>query len=175
MHPDIAYCFEDQTIEDADLRAAVEGAAAIKCMRVAGQSCICANRLYVQESIAARFLPALIDRVRAIKVGDGFQPGVEVGPLINDATLHKVESLVQDAVAKGAQVAVGGQRLGTGALSKGWFYAPTVLLDVRDEMLVCQEEIFGPVAPVLTFRILVTDSSPNFTLWLLPPMPTPIP
>jgi succinate-semialdehyde dehydrogenase/glutarate-semialdehyde dehydrogenase len=138
--------------EDADLREAVEGAAAIKFMRVAGQSCICANRIFVQESIAAHFIPAFIDRVRAIKVGDGFQSGVEVGPLINEATLHKVESLVQDAVAKGAQVAVGGQRLRTGTLSQGWFYAPTVLLDVRDEMPVCQEEIFGPVAPVLTFR-----------------------
>jgi succinate-semialdehyde dehydrogenase/glutarate-semialdehyde dehydrogenase len=138
--------------EDADLREAIEGAAAIKFMRVAGQSCICANRIYVQESIAAHFIPAFIDRVRAIKVGDGFQPGVEVGPLINEATLHKVESLVQDAVATGAQVAIGGQRLRTRELTKGWFYAPTVLLDVRDEMPVCQEEIFGPVAPVLTFR-----------------------
>jgi succinate-semialdehyde dehydrogenase / glutarate-semialdehyde dehydrogenase len=138
--------------EDADLHEAIEGAAAIKFMRVAGQSCICANRIYVQESIAARFIPAFIERVRAITVGDGFQAGVEVGPLINEATLHKVERLVQDAVAQGAQVAVGGQRLRTGALSQGWFYAPTVLLDVRDEMPVCQEEIFGPVAPVLTFR-----------------------
>jgi len=138
--------------EDADLREAIEGAAAIKFMRVAGQSCICANRLYVQESIAARFIPAFIDRVQAIKVGDGLQPGVEVGPLINEATLDKVERLVQDAVAKGAQVASGGQRLRTRELTKGWFYAPTVLLDVRDEMPVCQEEIFGPVAPVLTFR-----------------------
>ena len=138
--------------EDADMRAAVEGAAAIKFMRVAGQSCLCANRIYVQESIAAQFLPAFIDRVRAIQVGDGFQPGVEVGPLINEATLHKVERLVQDAVGKGAQVAVGGQRLRTGALRHGWFYAPTVLLAVRDEMPVCQEEIFGPVAPVLPFR-----------------------
>jgi succinate-semialdehyde dehydrogenase / glutarate-semialdehyde dehydrogenase len=138
--------------EDADLHEAIEGAAAIKFMRVAGQSCICANRLFVQDSIAARFIPAFIERVRAIKVGDGFQPGVEVGPLINEATLHKVERLVQDAVAQGAQVAVGGQRLRTGALRHGWFYAPTVLRDVRDEMPVCQEEIFGPVAPVLTFR-----------------------
>jgi succinate-semialdehyde dehydrogenase/glutarate-semialdehyde dehydrogenase len=138
--------------EDADLREAVEGAAAIKFMRVAGQSCICANRIYVQESIAAHFIPAFIDRVRAIKVGNGLQPGVEVGPLINEATLHKVERLVQDAVAKGAQAAIGGQRLRTRELTKGWFFAPTVLLDVRDEMPVCQEEIFGPVAPVLTFR-----------------------
>jgi succinate-semialdehyde dehydrogenase / glutarate-semialdehyde dehydrogenase len=138
--------------EDADLREAIEGAAAIKFMRVAGQSCICANCIYVQESMAAHFIPAFIDRVRTIKVGDGFQPGVEVGPLINEATLHKVERLVQDAVAKGAQVAIGGERLHTEALSKGWFYTPTVLLEVRDEMPVCQEEIFGPVAPVLTFR-----------------------
>ena len=123
--------------EDADLREAIEGAAAIKFMRVAGQSCICANRIYVQESIAAHFIPAFIDRVRAIKVGNGLQPGVEVGPLINEATLHKVERLVQDAVAKGAQVAVGGQRLRTRELTNGWFYAPTVLLDVRDDMPVC--------------------------------------
>ena len=130
--------------DDADVREAVERAAAIKFMRVAGQSCICANRLYIQENIATRFIPAFIDRVRAIKVGEGFQPGVEVGPLINEATLHKVESLVQDAVATGAQVAVGGQRLQTGELSQGWFYAPTVLLEVRDEMPVCQEEILAP-------------------------------
>jgi succinate-semialdehyde dehydrogenase / glutarate-semialdehyde dehydrogenase len=138
--------------DDANFGEAVEGAAAIKFMRVAGQSCICANRIYVQEGIAPRFIPAFVERVQAIKVGEGFQPGVEVGPLINEETLHKVDSLVQDAVAKGAQVAAGGQRLLTGELAKGFFYPPTVLLDVREEMPVCQEEIFGPVAPVLTFR-----------------------
>ncbi len=138
--------------DDANLGEAVEGAAAIKFMRVAGQSCICANRIYVQQGIAPRFIPAFVERVQAIKVGEGFQPGVEVGPLINEETLDKVDSLVQDAVAKGAQVAAGGQRLLTGELAKGFFYPPTVLLEVREEMPVCQEEIFGPVAPVLTFR-----------------------
>jgi succinate-semialdehyde dehydrogenase/glutarate-semialdehyde dehydrogenase len=138
--------------DDANLGEAVDGAAAIKFMRVAGQSCICANRIYVQDGIAPRFIPAFVERVRAIKVGEGFQPGVDVGPLINEETLHKVDSLVQDAVAKGAKVAAGGQRLLTGELAQGFFYPPTVLLDVREEMPVCQEEIFGPVAPVLTFR-----------------------
>ena len=138
--------------DDANLAEAVEGAAAIKYMRVGGQSCICANRIYVQEGIASKFIPAFVERVKAIKVGEGFQPGVEVGPLINEETLDKVDSLVQDAVAKGARVAAGGGRLTDGPLAKGFFYAPTVLLDVREEMPVCQEEIFGPVAPVLTFR-----------------------
>jgi succinate-semialdehyde dehydrogenase / glutarate-semialdehyde dehydrogenase len=138
--------------DDANLKEAVEGAAAIKFMRVAGQSCICANRIYVQEGIAPRFIPAFVERVKAIKVGEGFQPGMEVGPLINEETLDKVDSLVRDAVAKGAKVAAGGERLTTGALAKGFFYAPTVLLDVKEGMPVCQEEIFGPVAPVLTFR-----------------------
>ncbi len=138
--------------DDANLSEAVEGAAAIKFLRVAGQSCICANRIYVQEGIAPRFIPAFIERVKAIKVGEGFQPDVEVGPLINEETLDKVDSLVQDAVAKGAKVAAGGGRLTEGPLAKGLFYAPTVLLDVREEMPVCKEEIFGPVAPVLTFR-----------------------
>jgi succinate-semialdehyde dehydrogenase / glutarate-semialdehyde dehydrogenase len=138
--------------DDANLKEAVEGATAIKFMRVAGQSCICANRIYVQEGIAPRFIPAFVERVKAIKVGEGFQPGMEVGPLINEETLDKVDSLVRDAVAKGAKVAAGGERLTTGAWAKGFFYAPTVLLDVKEDMPVCQEEIFGPVAPVLIFR-----------------------
>jgi succinate-semialdehyde dehydrogenase/glutarate-semialdehyde dehydrogenase len=138
--------------DDANLQEAVEGAAAIKFMRVAGQSCICANRIYVQEGIAPRFIPAFVERVKAIKVGEGFQPGMEVGPLINEETLDKVDSLVRDAVAKGTRVAAGGERLTSGVMAKGFFYAPTVLLDVKEDMPVCQEEIFGPVAPVLTFR-----------------------
>jgi succinate-semialdehyde dehydrogenase/glutarate-semialdehyde dehydrogenase len=138
--------------DDAALDDAVEGAVAIKFMRVAGQSCICANRIYVQEGIAPRFIPAFVERVKAIKVGEGFQPGVEVGPLINEETLAKVDSLVRDAVAKGARVAAGGERLTQGALARGFFYAPTVLLEVEEDMPVCREEIFGPVAPVLSFR-----------------------
>ena len=136
--------------EDADLREAIEGAAAIKFMR-------CRPILYLRQPhlCAGEHGRPLYSRLHRPCAGHqgGERPArVEVGPLINEATLHKVEGLVQDAVAKGAQVAIGGQRLRTRELTNGWFYAPTVLLDVRDDMPVCQEEIFGPVAPVLTFR-----------------------
>ena len=138
--------------DDADLDAAVEGAVAMKFLRVGGQSCICANRIFVQASIADRFVPRFVEGVRALKVGPGTQPGVVVGPLINDETRQKVDELVQDAVAGGARLATGGHALREGMLARGHFYAPTVLLDARDEMRVCQEEIFGPIAPVLTFH-----------------------
>ncbi len=138
--------------DDADLGAAAEGAVGIKFLRVAGQSCICANRVYVQERIADRFLPAFIERVKALKVAPGFELGAQIGPLINNEILNKVAGLVQSAVGAGAKVATGGRRLNDGALSKGVFYAPTVLMDVREEMDVARDEIFGPVAPVMTFR-----------------------
>ena len=138
--------------DDADLDAAIEGAVAIKFLRVGGQSCICANRIFVQDTVAERFVPRFVEAVRALRVGPGFEPGVVVGPLINEATRKQVHGLVEDAVAHGARVAVGGRALDEGALARGYFYAPTVLLEVRDEMRVCREEIFGPAAPVLTFR-----------------------
>lgn len=138
--------------DDADLAEAVEGAVAIKYLRVAGQSCICANRLYVQDTIADRFTKAFVDKVKTIKVGSGFEPGVLVGPLINEETLEKVNVLVQDAVAHGAQVMAGGRRLSDGAYAGGYFYPPTVLVNVNEEMAVCRDEIFGPVAPVLRFK-----------------------
>jgi succinate-semialdehyde dehydrogenase/glutarate-semialdehyde dehydrogenase len=138
--------------DDADLNAATEGAVAIKFLRVAGQSCICANRVYVQESIADKFLPAFTDRVRALRVAPGFEPDAQIGPLINSQILGKVSGLVEEAVAQGARVAAGGRRLTDGVLERGLFYAPTVLTEVREEMAVAREEIFGPVAPVLTFR-----------------------
>ncbi len=138
--------------DDADLDAAIEGAVAIKYLRVGGQSCICANRIFVQDTVADRFVPRFVEAARALRVGPGFEPGVVVGPLINEETRKQVHGLVEDAVAHGARVAVGGRALDEGALARGYFYAPTVLLDVRDEMRVCREEIFGPVAPVLTFR-----------------------
>jgi succinate-semialdehyde dehydrogenase/glutarate-semialdehyde dehydrogenase len=119
---------------------------------VAGQSCICANRIYVQQSIADRFTEAFVAKVKAIKVGSGFEPGVVVGPLINRATLDKVTGLVEAAVKQGAKVATGGGPLTEGGFAKGYFYAPTVLTNVSEEMRVCREEIFGPVAPILTFR-----------------------
>jgi succinate-semialdehyde dehydrogenase/glutarate-semialdehyde dehydrogenase len=138
--------------EDADLDAALEGAVAIKYLRVGGQSCICANRIYVQDSIADRFVSAFVDRVKALQVGPGFEPGVQVGPLINEETRRKVHALVEDAVGRGARLVMGGYSLTEGALGRGFFYAPTVLLDVTDTMPVATEEIFGPVAPVATFR-----------------------
>jgi succinate-semialdehyde dehydrogenase/glutarate-semialdehyde dehydrogenase len=137
--------------EDADLEAAVEGAVAIKFLRVGGQSCICANRIYVQKGIADRFIPAFTDAVKRLVVAPGFTAGAQVGPLINEETRQKVHGLVEDAVRRGARPATGGHPLTEGALGQGFFYAPTVLLGVSDDMPVCQEEIFGPVAPVLTF------------------------
>ena len=138
--------------DDADFDATVDAAVAIKYLRVAGQSCICANRVYVQEGIADRFTKAFVEKVKAIKVGTGFEPGVVVGPLINKDTLEKVDRLVQAAVKQGAKATAGGGPLKDGAFAKGNFYAPTVLQNVTEEMAVTREEIFGPVAPVLTFR-----------------------
>ncbi len=138
--------------EDADLNAASDGAVGIKFLRVAGQSCICANRIYVQQTIADRFIPMFTEKVKALKVAPGFEPGAQIGPLINTEILEKVDGLVQDAVRNGAQVAAGGGRLTDGVLSKGLFYAPTVLTKTNEQMEVVKEEIFGPVAPVMTFK-----------------------
>jgi len=138
--------------DDADLGPAADGAVAIKFLRVAGQSCICANRVYVQENIAEKFIPMFIERVKALKVAPGFEPGAQIGPLINSEILEKVDALVQGAVKDGARVAAGGRRLSNGAYSTGLYYAPTVLTQVREEMDVARDEIFGPVAPVMTFK-----------------------
>lgn len=137
--------------DDADLEAAADGAVAIKFLRVAGQSCICANRVYVHARVADRFFPMFVERTKALRVAPGFEAGAQIGPLINADILQKVDALVQDAVKEGAVVAAGGSRLIDGALRRGLFYAPTVLTSVRDEMGVAKEEIFGPVAPVMTF------------------------
>ncbi|HYR25869.1 MAG TPA: NAD-dependent succinate-semialdehyde dehydrogenase [Aquabacterium sp.] len=134
--------------DDADLDAAVEGAMASK-YRNAGQTCVCANRMLVQEGVYDAFVEKLAAKVAAMKVGSGFEAGVTQGPLIDRDALTKVETLMADAVSKGARVLTGGQRadIGTGA-----FYQPTVLADVTAEMRVAREEIFGPVAPVFKFR-----------------------
>jgi succinate-semialdehyde dehydrogenase/glutarate-semialdehyde dehydrogenase len=137
--------------DDADLEAAVEGAVAMKFLRVGGQSCICANRIYVQRSIADRFVPAFVEGVTRLKVAAGFEPGAQVGPLINEETRAKVHGLVQDAVKHGAKLVTGGHYLTDGDYKNGFFYAPAVLLDVTDDMAIAQEEIFGPAAPVLVF------------------------
>lgn len=138
--------------EDADLTAAADGAVAIKFLRVAGQSCICANRVYVQQSVAEKFMPMFVERVKGLTVAPGFDAGAQIGPLINEEILEKVDSLVKAAVKEGAEIAAGGARMTNGALSRGLFYEPTVLTGVREEMDVAKVEIFGPVAPVMTFK-----------------------
>ncbi|MFY9511970.1 MAG: NAD-dependent succinate-semialdehyde dehydrogenase [Rubrivivax sp.] len=131
--------------DDADLDSAVEGALASK-YRNAGQTCVCANRIYAQAGIHDAFVEKLAAKAQAIQVGNGFEPGVQQGPLIDDAALAKVDSHVADALAKGAHVVTGGQRLGER------FYQPTVLSGVTAEMLCAKEETFGPVAPVFRFE-----------------------
>jgi succinate-semialdehyde dehydrogenase/glutarate-semialdehyde dehydrogenase len=138
--------------DDADFEKALEGAVAMKFLRVGGQSCICANRIFVQETIAARFIPAFVERARALKVGPGFEPGMQVGPLINEEARKSMQRFVEDAVSRGAKVLTGGRAVTTPPLDKGFFFEPTVLVDVKDSMAVCVEEIFGPIAPLLTFQ-----------------------
>ncbi|AIC25281.1 succinate-semialdehyde dehydrogenase (NADP(+)) 1 [Rhizobium etli bv. mimosae str. IE4771] len=133
--------------DDADLDAAVEGAIASK-YRNAGQTCVCANRLYIQSGVYDAFAAKLAARVAAMSVGDGFQAGVEIGPLIDEQGLAKVEDHVGDALSKGAKVLTGGKRI-DGA---GSFFAPTVLTGVARGMKVAREETFGPVAPLFRFE-----------------------
>ncbi|ADZ89353.1 NAD-dependent succinate-semialdehyde dehydrogenase [Marinomonas mediterranea] len=132
---------------DADLDAAVDGAMASK-FRNAGQTCVCANRILVQEGIYDAFAEKLAKRVAELKTGDGFEDGVTIGPLINPAAIEKVEGLVSDALEKGAKTLTGGSTLST---TGAQFFAPTVLTDVTDEMDIFSSEIFGPVAPLFKF------------------------
>ncbi|NEI57362.1 succinate-semialdehyde dehydrogenase [Rhizobium leguminosarum] len=132
--------------DDADLDAAVEGAIASK-YRNAGQTCVCANRLYVQSNVYDAFAAKLAAKVAEMSVGDGFEPGVVIGPLIDEQGLAKVEDHVSDALAKGAKLLTGGKRI-DGA---GTFFTPTVLTGVARGMKVAREETFGPVAPLFRF------------------------
>jgi len=131
--------------DDADLDSAVEGAMISK-YRNAGQTCVCANRLYAQDGIYDAFVAKLAEKARGIKVGNGFEAGINQGPLIDAQAIAKVESHVADALAKGARVVVGGTRIGER------FYTPTVLAEVTPDMLCAREETFGPVAPVFRFK-----------------------
>lgn len=133
--------------DDADLDAAVEGAMASK-FRNTGQTCVCANRILVQDEVYDEFSAKLSQAVSAMKVGDGLEDGVVQGPLIDMPAVEKVEEHVQDAVAKGARVVIGGQRHALG----GTFYEPTVLADVTTDMRITREETFGPVAPLFRFK-----------------------
>jgi succinate-semialdehyde dehydrogenase / glutarate-semialdehyde dehydrogenase len=138
--------------DDADFDRAVEGAVAMKFLRVAGQSCICANRIYVQEGIADRFTAAFVERAAALEVGPGFEPGVQVGPLIQEEARRRMSLLIEQAVSAGARVLTGGSPYRTPPRDQGFFFPPTVLANANDDMLVCTRETFGPIAPILRFR-----------------------
>ena len=131
--------------DDADIDSAVDGAMASK-YRNAGQTCVCSNRLYVQEGVYDEFVNKFAAKVAAVKVGNGFDEGVNQGPLIEEAALQKVERHVQDALAKGARLLTGGKRL------PGLFFEPTVIADASADMLCAREETFGPFAPVFKFQ-----------------------
>jgi succinate-semialdehyde dehydrogenase / glutarate-semialdehyde dehydrogenase len=133
--------------DDADLDAAAEGALASK-YRNAGQTCVCANRIYVQDSVYDAFAAKLADKIRAFKVGKGTEPGVNIGPLIDEQGMKKVEEHVADAIAQGAKVVLGGHRHPLG----GRFFEPTLLTGMKSSMKVAREETFGPVAPLFRFQ-----------------------
>jgi succinate-semialdehyde dehydrogenase/glutarate-semialdehyde dehydrogenase len=133
--------------DDADIEQAVEGAVAAK-FRNSGQTCICANRIYVQDGIYDEFARRLSERVAALKVGNGFVAGVQQGPLINAAAVEKVEAHVADAQAKGGRILAGGRRHALG----GTFFEPTVIADATAGMLIAHEETFGPVAALFRFH-----------------------
>jgi succinate-semialdehyde dehydrogenase/glutarate-semialdehyde dehydrogenase len=131
--------------DDADIDSAVEGAFVSK-YRNAGQTCVCANRIYVQDAVYDEFIDKFAARVRTAKVGNGFEEGVNQGPLIEEAAVKKVEQHVADALQKGARVITGGRRAG------GQFFEPTLLADANANMLCAREETFGPLAPVFRFQ-----------------------
>lgn len=135
---------------DADPEHAAKGAALVKFLNT-GQACICPNRFIVHRSIAEKFVATLRERVEKLVPGDGLIKGTTVGPLIDDAAIGKMERQVADATAKGADVVLGGARLTGPGFSDGCFFAPTILSNVTPNMVICEEETFGPIAPVLVF------------------------
>lgn len=132
--------------DDADIDAAVEGAIASK-YRNAGQTCVCSNRLYVQAGVYDTFVEKLTEAVKKLPVGNGMEPGVLIGPLINEDAIEKMEEHIGDAVGKGARIVLGGKRHSLG----GTFFEPTVVADVTQNMIVSKDETFGPLAPVFKF------------------------
>ncbi|MCL5279252.1 MAG: NAD-dependent succinate-semialdehyde dehydrogenase [Planctomycetes bacterium] len=134
--------------EDADLEQAVRGTVIAK-FRNTGQSCIAANRVYVQRSIADRFIPALVEATRRLRVGNGLEEGVEIGPLINEAGLKQALEHIEEAKSQGARVLCGGKRWTGG---RGYFLEPTILTDVPPDARCMREETFAPVAPVCVFE-----------------------
>jgi succinate-semialdehyde dehydrogenase/glutarate-semialdehyde dehydrogenase len=138
---------------DADLDAAIEGAMVAK-MRNAGEACTAANRFYVEASVAAEFSRRLAERMSALVLGPGTEEGTDVGPLVNQDTVSKVDRLVRAAVIEGAHTLVGGQRPGRpdGPDTEGFYYEPTVLVNVQPGAAILREELFGPIAPIVTFE-----------------------
>jgi succinate-semialdehyde dehydrogenase/glutarate-semialdehyde dehydrogenase len=133
--------------DDADVKAAVEGAVASK-YRNAGQTCVCANRIFVQNAVYDTFVEQLVARVAELRVGPGTEPSVEIGPLIDEAAVIKVQELVNEAIGKGAKIALGGHPHHLG----GTFFEPTIVTNVDRSMDFFNEEIFGPVAPIFRFH-----------------------
>ena len=133
--------------DDADLDAAVEGAIISK-YRNAGQTCVCANRLYVQDGVYEEFAEKLVAAVAKLKVGNGFEPDVVQGPLIDFGAVEKIEDHIKDALSKGGHVLLGGKRHALG----GTFFEPTVLTEITSQMKVAKEETFGPLAPLFRFE-----------------------
>lgn len=133
--------------DDADLESAAEGLIASK-YRNAGQTCVCANRVYVQDSIKDQFLDVFVQKVAELNVGNGMDEGVDIGPLINKKALDKVQALLKDALDKGATLVTGGSTNGASELS----YNPTVITDISSDMDIASEEIFGPIATIFTFK-----------------------
>ncbi|CAH0345273.1 NAD-dependent succinate-semialdehyde dehydrogenase [Bacillus sp. CECT 9360] len=131
-------------LEDADLDKAVEGVITSK-FRNAGQTCVCSNRVYVHESIYQEFIDRLIPKVKELKVGNGLEEGIDIGPLINERAVEKVQNHIDDAIKLGAKVEAGGK-------SKDLFVEPTVLSNIDDSMLCMHEETFGPVMPIAPFK-----------------------
>ena len=136
--------------QDADPVHAAKGAAAVKFLNT-GQACISPNRMYVHRDAMAPFTQELVKRVARLKAGNGLEDGIGIGPLVNERALDKVDRQVVDATAKGATLLHGGERLRDGDLTRGTFYAPTVLADVNESMLIYREETFGPVAAIVPY------------------------
>lgn len=136
--------------DDADPIHAAKGASLVKFLNT-GQACISPNRIFVQRSVVEPFVKEFTTRVAAMKAGNGMEDATSIGPLVDEGAIAKVDAQVKDAVAKGAKLLCGGNRLISNELDRGTFYAPTVLADVRPDMLIYREETFGPVAPIIAF------------------------
>ncbi|MFJ8063216.1 aldehyde dehydrogenase family protein [Psychrobacillus sp. NPDC096426] len=137
--------------EDADIELAVDGVVSSKFAST-GQQCICANRIYVHDTIYDEFAKRFQEKVAKLKVGNGLDETNQIGSMANKSGIEKVEDQIADAVEKGAQILHGGHRLTDGALANGHFYSPTLLVNVQDDMKICSEETFGPIAPLIRFN-----------------------